>query len=84
MVSILLIKIRNNLNKRKVLINTKKLGPEVTKKYNPGAIYTSRPLSFLISKCSSIDSSSAEGKKNLINQKIFLWIDILNFFLTRA
>ncbi|CAB4479621.1 unnamed protein product [Rhizophagus irregularis] len=33
------------------------LGPEFAKKSHPKAIYTSRPLSFFISKCSSINSS---------------------------
>ncbi|CAB4393446.1 unnamed protein product [Rhizophagus irregularis] len=37
------------------LIQSKKIGPE---KCHPGAIYTSRPLSALISKCSSTNSST--------------------------
>ncbi|RGB33207.1 kinase-like domain-containing protein [Rhizophagus diaphanus] len=44
--------------KRKKLIKSKKIGPEFAGKYHPGAIYTSRPLSDLISKCSSINSIS--------------------------
>ena len=44
--------------KRTDLINSKKLGPEFTGKYHPKAIYTSRPLSSLISKISSINSTS--------------------------
>ena len=54
--------------KRRELIKSEKLGP---KKPHPKAIYTSRPLSSFISKCSSIDSSS-EGKKNLIKSKFCL------------
>ena len=45
--------------KRMKLVNSKKLGPEFTDKYHPGAIYTSRPLSSLISKISSISSSGS-------------------------
>ncbi|RGB41549.1 kinase-like domain-containing protein [Rhizophagus diaphanus] len=43
--------------KRRELIESQKLGPEFAKKPHPKAIYTSRPLSFFISKCSSINSS---------------------------
>ncbi|EXX56507.1 Cdc15p [Rhizophagus irregularis DAOM 197198w] len=43
--------------KRIELINLKKLGPESSEKPHPNAIFTSRPLSFFISKCSSINSS---------------------------
>ncbi|CAB4410626.1 unnamed protein product [Rhizophagus irregularis] len=43
--------------KRKKLIESKKIGPEFAEKRHLGAIYTSRPLSALISKCSSIYSS---------------------------
>ncbi|CAG8675380.1 23193_t:CDS:2, partial [Rhizophagus irregularis] len=43
--------------KRRELIESQKLGPEFAKKPHPRAIYTSRPLSFFISKCSSINSS---------------------------
>ncbi|CAB4430895.1 unnamed protein product [Rhizophagus irregularis] len=35
------------------------IGPEFAEKCHPEAIYTSRPLSDIISKCSSINSSSA-------------------------
>ncbi|CAB5367608.1 unnamed protein product [Rhizophagus irregularis] len=40
------------------LINLKKIGPEFAKKRHPEAIYTSRPLSALISICSSDYPSS--------------------------
>jgi hypothetical protein len=43
--------------RRKELLKSGKLGPEFAKKSHPKAIYTSRPLSFFISKCSSINSS---------------------------
>jgi hypothetical protein len=43
--------------KRKELIQSKKIGPEFAEKRHSEAIYTSRPLSALISKCSSIYSS---------------------------
>ncbi|PKY31247.1 kinase-like protein [Rhizophagus irregularis] len=39
--------------KRNKLIKSKKIGPEFAEKYHPEAIYTSRPLSALISKCLS-------------------------------
>ncbi|CAB4476867.1 unnamed protein product [Rhizophagus irregularis] len=42
--------------KRMELIKSKKIGPEFAEKPHPRAIYTSRPLSALISKCSSIYS----------------------------
>ncbi|GBB83325.1 hypothetical protein RclHR1_10050008 [Rhizophagus clarus] len=42
---------------RMTLINSKKIGPEFSEKRHSEAIYTSRPLSALISKCSSIYSS---------------------------
>ncbi|CAB5145920.1 unnamed protein product [Rhizophagus irregularis] len=44
--------------KREKLIESKKIGPQFAKKYHPEAIYTSRPLSALISKCLSTNSSS--------------------------
>ncbi|CAB4483178.1 unnamed protein product [Rhizophagus irregularis] len=44
--------------KREKLIESKKIGPEFAGKCHPEAIYTSRPLSDLISKCSSINSFS--------------------------
>src|SRR5438046_2857428 len=56
--------------KRMELINSKKLGPEFSKKPHPKAIYTSRPLSSFISnisKCSSINSSSFNNNKKLIS-----------------
>ena len=49
--------------KRRKLIIFENLGP---KKPHPKAIYTSRPLSSFISKCSSI--SSSKGKKKKINK----------------
>ena len=48
--------------KRRELIKSEKLGPKFTNKPHPKAIYTSRLLSYFISKCSSIDSSS-KGKR---------------------
>ncbi|GBC05819.1 hypothetical protein RclHR1_06440006 [Rhizophagus clarus] len=45
--------------KRKELIKLEKLGPEFAERPHPKAIYTSRPLSSFISKCSSINSSSS-------------------------
>ncbi|CAB5396139.1 unnamed protein product [Rhizophagus irregularis] len=44
--------------KREKLIESKKIGPEFAGKCTTEAIYTSRPLSDLISKCSSINSFS--------------------------
>ncbi|CAB5178929.1 unnamed protein product [Rhizophagus irregularis] len=44
--------------KRNKLIKSKKIGPEFAEKYHSKAIYTSRPLSALISKCLSTNSSS--------------------------
>ncbi|GBC38431.2 kinase-like domain-containing protein [Rhizophagus irregularis DAOM 181602=DAOM 197198] len=44
--------------KRKKLIESKKLGPEFAEKHHSEAIYTSRALIALISKCSSVYSSS--------------------------
>ncbi|POG68444.1 kinase-like domain-containing protein, partial [Rhizophagus irregularis DAOM 181602=DAOM 197198] len=44
-------------SKRMELINSRKLGPEFSEKPHPNAIFTSRPLSSFISKCSSINSS---------------------------
>ncbi|CAB5181223.1 hypothetical protein RhiirA5_435090 [Rhizophagus irregularis] len=44
--------------KRLELIQLKKLGPEFSEKPHPNAIYTSRALSSLISKSSTIDFSS--------------------------
>jgi serine/threonine protein kinase len=43
--------------KRIELINLKKLGPEFSEKPHPRAIFTSRPLSSFITKCSSINFS---------------------------
>ncbi|GBB98678.1 hypothetical protein RclHR1_00330005 [Rhizophagus clarus] len=44
--------------KRKKLIELKMIGPEFAENRHSEAIYTSRPLSALISKCSSVYSSS--------------------------
>ncbi|GES81720.1 kinase-like domain-containing protein [Rhizophagus clarus] len=44
--------------KRMELLRSKKIGPEFAEKRHSKAIYTSRPLSALISKCSSTYSSS--------------------------
>jgi serine/threonine protein kinase len=56
--------------KRKKLIKSKKIGPEFAEKRHSGAIYTSRPLSALISKCSSIYPSStiSFGKQGIIEK----------------
>ncbi|CAG8744836.1 16081_t:CDS:2, partial [Rhizophagus irregularis] len=51
-------------SKRKKLIELKKIGPEFAEKYHSEAIYTSRPLSDLISKCSSTNSSSTISYDN--------------------
>jgi hypothetical protein len=44
--------------KRKELIQSKKIGPEFAEKCHSGAIYTSRPLSALISECLSTHSTT--------------------------
>jgi hypothetical protein len=56
--------------KRKKLLESKKIGPEFAEKRHSGAIYTSRPLSALISKCSSIYPSStiSFGKQGIIKK----------------
>ncbi|GBC38289.2 kinase-like domain-containing protein [Rhizophagus irregularis DAOM 181602=DAOM 197198] len=51
-------------SKRKKLIELKKIGPEFAEKYHSEAIYTSRLLSDLISKCSSTNSSSTISYDN--------------------
>ena len=52
---------------RMELIQSKKLGPEVAKKIHPKAIFTSRPLSSLISKSSSmITSNTSQGMYHII------------------
>ncbi|PKY20510.1 hypothetical protein RhiirB3_433814 [Rhizophagus irregularis] len=43
--------------RRMELINFKQLSPEFSEKYHSKAIYTSRPLSSIISKITTIDSS---------------------------
>ncbi|CAG8725015.1 12437_t:CDS:2, partial [Rhizophagus irregularis] len=60
--------------KRNKLIKSKKIGPEFAEKYHSKAIYTSRPLSALISKCLSTNSSSTISFGN--NQEKDLDIDI--------
>ncbi|CAB4430979.1 unnamed protein product [Rhizophagus irregularis] len=66
--------------KRKSLIESKKIGPEFAEKCHPEAIYTSRPLSALISKCSSINSFSFDSEQdynyNYISKEKELDIDI--------
>ncbi|RGB27614.1 kinase-like domain-containing protein, partial [Rhizophagus diaphanus] len=57
--------------KRMELIRSKKIGPEFAEKRHSGAIYTSRPLSGLISKCSSILSSTFSfGKQGYYKNNI--------------
>ncbi|GBC38285.2 kinase-like domain-containing protein [Rhizophagus irregularis DAOM 181602=DAOM 197198] len=58
-------------SKRMELINSRKLGPEFSEKPHPNAIFTSRPLSSFISKCSSINSS-----KDYTSLELELDIDI--------
>ncbi|UZO23875.1 uncharacterized protein OCT59_016204 [Rhizophagus irregularis] len=66
--------------KRMKLIGSKMIGPEFAEKRHPEAIYTSRPLSALISKCSSIYSSSTisfdKQDSNYISEELELDIDI--------
>ncbi|CAB5382408.1 unnamed protein product [Rhizophagus irregularis] len=65
--------------KRKRLIESKKIGPEFAEKCHPEAIYTSRPLSALISKCLSTNSSSTisfDYDYNYISKEKELDIDI--------
>ncbi|GES84957.1 kinase-like domain-containing protein [Rhizophagus clarus] len=66
--------------KRKKLIKSKKIGPEFSEKYHSDAIYTSGPLSTLISKCLSTNSStisfSNEQDYNYISEEQELDIDI--------
>ncbi|RIA90649.1 kinase-like domain-containing protein [Glomus cerebriforme] len=63
---------------RKELINSRKFGPEFSEKPHSKAIYTSRPLSSLISKCSSINSSiiSFDNKQDYTSRELDLDIDI--------
>ncbi|GBC47877.2 kinase-like domain-containing protein [Rhizophagus irregularis DAOM 181602=DAOM 197198] len=66
--------------KRKKLIELKKIGPEFAEKYHSEAIYTSRLLSDIISKCSSTNSFStiSYGNKqdsNYISEELELDID---------
>ncbi|POG74513.1 hypothetical protein GLOIN_2v1033498 [Rhizophagus irregularis DAOM 181602=DAOM 197198] len=64
--------------KRKELINSKKLGPKFSEKPHPKAIYTSRPISSYISKCSSIFSkcSSINSSNDYTSIEVVLDIDI--------
>ncbi|PKC75146.1 kinase-like protein [Rhizophagus irregularis] len=57
--------------KRRELIGLKKLGPNFVRISHPKAIYTSIPLSFFISKCSSINFS-----KEYISMELEFDIDI--------
>ncbi|CAG8764129.1 12032_t:CDS:2, partial [Rhizophagus irregularis] len=68
--------------KKMSLINSKKIGPEFAIKRHLEAIYTSRPLSDLISKCSSAYSSSNisfGGKQGLENNTVTKSSTIQNF-----
>ncbi|GBB90453.1 hypothetical protein RclHR1_01740030 [Rhizophagus clarus] len=66
--------------KRMGHIQSKKMGPEFTEKRHPKAIYTSRPLSALISECSSINSLSIsfgdEQDYNYVSKEQTFDIDI--------
>ncbi|CAB5181225.1 unnamed protein product [Rhizophagus irregularis] len=63
-------------NKRLELIQLKKLGPEFSEKSHPKAIYTSRALSDLISKASTIGSMlSFNMKQEYITQEYEFDID---------
>jgi serine/threonine protein kinase len=57
--------------KRRELIDSKKLGPEFSKKPHPKAIYTSRSLNSYISKCSSINFSSNGMYYTILTKVIF-------------
>ncbi|PKC00140.1 kinase-like protein, partial [Rhizophagus irregularis] len=56
--------------KRKILIDSKKLGSKFSEKPHPKAIYTSRSLNSYISKCSSINFSS-NGMYTILIKVIF-------------
>jgi hypothetical protein len=63
--------------KRKELIQSRKIGPEFAEKCHSGAIYISRPLSALISECSSTHSTTISfGNKEGINKKMLIVIKI--------
>ncbi|RIA83929.1 hypothetical protein C1645_742718 [Glomus cerebriforme] len=64
--------------KRKELINLKKLGPKFSEKAHSDAIYTSRPLSFFISKVSSTKSSNSSLKDNTIELELDIDIESLS------
>jgi hypothetical protein len=56
--------------KRKELIQSKKIEPQLAEKCHSGAIYTSRSLSALISKCSfTYSTTTSFGNKEGINKK---------------
>ncbi|CAB5181177.1 uncharacterized protein OCT59_000420 [Rhizophagus irregularis] len=57
------VEINQAENKRLELIQSKKLGPEFSEKSHPKAIYTSRALSDLISKASTISSMVSSNMK---------------------
>ncbi|GES80865.1 kinase-like domain-containing protein [Rhizophagus clarus] len=59
--------------KRKEILKSEKLGPEFVKNPYPKAIYISRPLSFFISKCSSINSSLGYSYDSIVH---YLGIDV--------
>jgi serine/threonine protein kinase len=61
--------------KKKELIDSKKLGPEFSKKPHPKAIYTSRSLNSYISKCSSINFSSNGMYYTILIKVIFGYIN---------
>ncbi|CAB5206528.1 unnamed protein product [Rhizophagus irregularis] len=67
--------------KRRELIESQKLGPEFAKKPHPRAIYTSRPLSFFISKCSSINSSQGYS---YISEEQGFDIDYIESYTSRS
>ncbi|GBC47577.2 kinase-like domain-containing protein [Rhizophagus irregularis DAOM 181602=DAOM 197198] len=64
--------------KKKELINSKKLGPKFSEKPHPKAIYTSRPISSYISKCSSIFTkcSSINSSNDYTSIEVVLDVDI--------
>lgn len=62
-------------NKRLDLAQQKLLGPEFTKGCHPNAIYTSRPLRSLISKSSSINSTSSVIFEKVYNLTLGLFFN---------
>ncbi|PKY25232.1 kinase-like protein [Rhizophagus irregularis] len=63
------------------LLKSGNLGPEFAKKSHPKAIYTSRPLSFFISKCSSINSSQGYS---YISEEQGFDIDYIESYTSRS